>query len=268
MTRIDPAFAGCPVPRVTRVMQDRDDPGADAHLVMIHGIADSADIWNDVAHLLPQRFKSHCQMELPWHRGVGDPISYPCPADTMREAWAALPDGPLVVIAHSFGANALMHMSQTTPLDRVAALVMLSPYFKESYAAFTWPLFIQYVNEFEKFLEMSINVRPFASRLDDGGRRLILDRIKQNYSPSSWLQFYRLWSMTPGLDVRGLPDRCLIITGAHDFSIPVADSTALAARIPGAEFRLLEDCSHFAMIENPATTANHISTFLNRRTDQ
>lgn len=252
--------------KINEVLPEKVDPGARYHLVMLHGIGDSADVWQEVCKQLPMGFRSYLEMDLPWNIAVGDPIVYEPDSETiLRRTWQMLPQGPKIVLAHSFGANVLLAMSQHFPLDDISALVLLSVYSKSNFGDFTWPGFISYVNKFEDFLKMSISSRPGAEKLSDRSRQIVLEKTMQMYSPSSWLQFYKVYSQTPGLDLSSLTMPTLLMGGQKDFSIEHEDIKNFATRLPDATFHFIEHCGHFAMKEDPRFTAELIQDFLNER---
>jgi len=54
----------------------------------------------------------------------------------------------------------------------------------------------------------------------------------------------------------------LVITGSQDPLIPPGNSKIIAAAIPGAKLRLLDDASHFFWVETPLETASALTEFL------
>lgn len=267
MRRQDTLTEAPPRGRCRAVLESLADPAATHSLVTIHGIADAPEVWQPVCRALGSRFARTWQLELRWHMGVGEPYDYPDCGSVLREGWLQLPPGRKVVLAHSFGCNALMRMVQATPLADVDALVLLSPYYKPAYTAFDWPLFERYVSEFRRFLETSIDARSQGRVIAPDLRREILGRLLQSYSPPSWVMFYREWSRTPALDLLPLSMPCIVMTGSEDFSLPVEDPEVLATRLARADFAVLEGLGHFALIEDPAITAGHIASFLAERLD-
>ncbi len=252
--------------KVNEVLRDKADPEGKYRLVMIHGIADSSDVWREVCKKLPTRFRSYLELDLPWNIAVGDPITYEPDSETiLRRAWQTLPKGPKIVFAHSFGANVLLAMSQYCSLEDVSALVLLSVYSKPDFGDFTWSEFISYVNRFEDFLKMSIDSRPGSKKLSDRSKQIITEKTLRMYSPSSWLQFYQMYSKTPGLDFSSITMPTLLMGGRKDFSIEYRDIKAFAERLPNATFNFIEHCGHFAMIEDPQHTARLIQEFFNER---
>lgn len=241
------------------------DPNATHHLVTIHGIADNADVWVQAAKQLDLSFRSHQQLNLRWHSEVGEPYGFPDPGDVLAEGWSQLPKGRKVVLAHSFGCNALISMAQTHALDDVDALILSSPYFKPDHSAFTWPHFIRYVTEFERFLNTSIDARTKGRKISEATRATILERLKQNYSPLSWMMFFMNWTRTPEASFENFQMPCLVATGSNDFSIVEEDVETLAGKLPNGEYQLLKGLGHFSLIEDPATTAQSINNFLTKR---
>ncbi|MEL6679108.1 MAG: alpha/beta hydrolase [Pseudomonadota bacterium] len=250
---------------VVPILPERSDATAPHHLVTIHGIADTADVWKQAVTKLTPQFRSYQQLSLKWHSEVGEPYAYPDPGAVLADAWRQLPDGPKVVVSHSFGCNALLSMAQRQPLDDVDALILVSPYYKAGYEDFNWALFRRYVSEFERFLLSSIDVRMQGRALTEDARATILNRLMQSYSPPSWIMFFTNWTQTPTLTFQNFKMPCLLATGSEDFSILPGDVETLAGCLPDAEYRLLDGLGHFSLIEDPAFTATHINDFLQKR---
>lgn len=240
-------------------------PDAPWHLVTVHGLADTPDIWQPVCQTLDLSFRSYQQLSLKWHMGVGEAYTYPDCGAVLREGWKQLPSGPKVVLTHSFGGNAFLRMMQADPVQDIAAVVLLSPYYKASYAEFTWPLFQRYVVEFERFLLCSIDARMKGRPLTEAMRNKILEHLMQGYSPASWVMFYQTWSTTPALDLSRLTMPCKVMAAQDDFSLLTDDVLALAKQLPDSSFDMLDGLGHFSLIENPGHTALPISSFLKER---
>lgn len=247
------------------VLADLAQPNATHSLVTIHGIADSADVWHPVCRALDQRFNSYWQLGLKWHMGVGEAYDYPDCAEVLRQGWQQLPTGRKIVVVHSFGCNAFLKMIQEDAIADVDAAILLSPYYKPDYTSFSWKLFVQYVNEFERFLNSSIDARMGARAVSPKMRETILQHLLQSYSPPSWVMFFQTWSTTPALDLSKLNVPCKVMTGSEDFSLPVDDVRVLASKLRDADFEVLDGLGHFALIEDAGKTASRISSFLSER---
>lgn len=250
---------------VDSVLTELVDPESEYHLVLIHGIADSSNVWRDMCQCMEIKFKSYQEMTLPWNSAVGDDISYePKPEDVLRQAWRSLPEGPKIVLAHSFGANSFVQMAQSESIDDVHAIVLLSIYSKPKFSDFTWPLFKKYINDFDKFIEMSIEVRSQSKKISDVSMKIIKEKTIEMYNPPSWVQFYVLFSTTPNLDLTPFTMPTLVAGGSNDFSILREDIEEFSSRIPGSVFNYIEHCGHFSMLEDPPYTANIVQNFIQK----
>jgi 3-oxoadipate enol-lactonase len=63
--------------------------------------------------------------------------------------------------------------------------------------------------------------------------------------------------------------RCptLVISGARDVGAPPAEGQAIAERVPGAVFRVIDDASHLSVMEAPEEFATLVGGFLRTETD-
>lgn len=77
--------------------------------------------------------------------------------------------------------------------------------------------------------------------------------VRQQQSVSAWSSFERLGEI-----------RCptLVICGADDGMVPPANSSQLAAAIPGARLDLIPQCGHLPMLEKPREVADLVLGFL------
>jgi 3-oxoadipate enol-lactonase len=69
-------------------------------------------------------------------------------------------------------------------------------------------------------------------------------------------------------EVGSITSPTLVIHGAEDRYVPVANAVALAEAIPGARLRVLEDAGHLVFIERFADVNREVVTFLKTREQQ
>jgi 3-oxoadipate enol-lactonase len=65
-------------------------------------------------------------------------------------------------------------------------------------------------------------------------------------------------------ELAGYKSPALVIHGGNDAGVPIDHSRALAAQLPQASFRILDDASHFANIDQPEAFNAAIVEFLDR----
>ncbi|MBF0293844.1 MAG: alpha/beta hydrolase [Magnetococcales bacterium] len=69
---------------------------------------------------------------------------------------------------------------------------------------------------------------------------------------------------SPPLDLAAFTLPVLVLTGDRDLVVPLPNATLLAARLPDAELRIIEETDHFFFLEKPAEVAERIGEFLDR----
>ena len=242
-------------------------PGFDAkreqQVVMLHGMVESPQIWREIADKIAPMFRTGFEVSMPWHCEQGYLWGLEAkPDEWLEPVLDALPPGRKVVVAHSFGANALISILQRQARDDIDALILLSPYYKPDFEIFTWDFFRRFVGEFEAFVAASIRVRPGAERITASSLAMLVDKVKEKYGSYSWMEFYDLYARTPSLKLGSLKMPVLIMGGDRDLSIIPDDLLALTKRIENARFELLNNCGHFGMVEQPDILTAHIVAFL------
>jgi lipase len=112
---------------VTRLHVHRFGPSASVRLLALHGLTGHGKRWQPLA----TRHLTEIPVAAPDLIGHGrSSWAAPWTIDANVAALAALleeqADGPVVVVAHSFGSAVALHLAVTHP-DRVAGLVLLDP---------------------------------------------------------------------------------------------------------------------------------------------
>jgi pimeloyl-ACP methyl ester carboxylesterase len=229
----------------------------------VHGLEEGWEIWEPVALRLARALRSFC-LDLPW----SGRCRYDWAHETGVRRWIArglglVPRPVDVVVAHSFGVNALLEHFDARGLGSVKAAVLVSPFYRGRHE-FSWPAFHHYMDNFERFLAAGLQVRRSGGRQaaepDPIVARKVLDRI----GPLGCLQFLNIFSRTPRLRLRALSIPVLIVGGEEDFYSLPEDCETLRRALPRAESRLLRRCGHFAMIEQPEALSSLIEQFLAR----
>jgi pimeloyl-ACP methyl ester carboxylesterase len=240
-------------------------PGTPAKPVaaFIHGLEEGWQIWEPLARGLSRRLRSFC-LDLPW----SGRNRYDWAHETRVRWWIdrglrLLPRPVSIVVAHSFGANAVLEHFDARGVGGVEALVLVSPFYRGR-AEFSWPLFDHYMGNFERFVAAGIEVYRSSRRVPAASDAVLARKVLDRIGPVGCLQFLNLFARTPRLDPRRLDLPVLVLGGEEDFySLPV-DCEALVRALPRAELRLLPRCGHFAMIEQPGILCSLIQEFVSR----
>lgn len=237
-------------------------PGEGAPAIgLVHGIEERYDVWDTVVPLLPDGAGA-VAFEMPWDGRAG--YRWAADPDVGRWVAAALAASPVpvrVLVAHSFGANAVLEHVHEHP-DAVDALVLVSPFYKRRFEDFDWAVISYYLNDFHLILEEGVRVRAGAKRLDRDVRAAMAEKVRDRIGPHGWLRFFDLFARTPSLDLASLTLPCHVVGGERDFASFPHDCRALAAALPRASVEILPGCGHFCMLEEPAAVAASVGRFL------
>ncbi len=97
-----------------------------------------------------------------------------------------------------------------------------------------------------------------------------VDYMKMSRTPDQYDAFVEqisgMWATQPTYtkeQLGGIATRTAIVLGDHDEAITRAHTDYLAASIPGAELVILQDTSHFAMLQDPAGYTRAVVDFMN-----
>jgi pimeloyl-ACP methyl ester carboxylesterase len=234
----------------------------DATWLLVHGMVETDEVWRPVLDALPEGICA-VTLEMPWS-GTRDSL---WGLKMAPEAWilAALDAHGVVpdaIAGHSFGANAVLQMLAQQAFPQLRQLILISPFYKPTTADMSWPLFQNYVGEFDRFIGLSMTVRASDRKLSDEMFAVIRDKLRDSFGCYSWVQFWQLFSRTPFLPLQQLAVPSLVITGADDFSSPLDDVRALVSRLPDARLVVYPDCSHFCLTTREKEAVSHITDFM------
>jgi pimeloyl-ACP methyl ester carboxylesterase len=227
---------------------------------LLHGMQETWEVWDRLAPLLPANAEVHA-LGLPWDGRQGHAWTRERePRDWAELALARLPEGPVALVAHSFGANALLEHLVARGGERVAALVLLSPFYRPGDEGVDWAVISYYLNDFHRILEEGLRVRmgPGVDAAILAGMGV---KLRDRVGPLGWLRFFELFARTPALDASRLAMPCLVIGGERDFASFPGDCEALGRALPDARVEILAGVGHFAMIESPERVAASIGRF-------
>lgn len=257
-------MTGGPAPVSVRLRRPGRGTGP-LRVLLLHGLAGGANVWDALLEHTAGSPHEVWTAELPW-RAEGVPgWTGHSPAHWVRQAADGVPGGPDVVIAHSFGANALLALldeeQEGGPAPRPRAVVLVSPFYRPRPEDFGWEAISYYLNDFDRILADGLRVRS-GGRLPEDLRREMALKVRDRIGPYGWVSFFDTYLRTPDLRTDRMTMPCLIVGGERDFASFPADSEALCAALPYAKAEILPGCGHFAMTERTAEFARLTEDFL------
>jgi pimeloyl-ACP methyl ester carboxylesterase len=246
--------------RACRLQRQHSD--SDLVTVMFHGLGTQWDLWNPlILNLtLPLNIFS---LDLPWSGQQGNLWGLKTSTfEWVRLGLKTVKADPSILIAHSFGANALLEYLSTNPIHSVKALILISPFYKPSNELINWSIMEYYVKHFPDLLEAGLQVHPKAKLIASETLVAMVEKIRDRIGPQGWLQFFNMYVRTPELNLNAFQMPCLELGGEDDFASFPSDCQDLAKNLPKATVEILPDCGHFCVLEKTQTVMFIIENFL------
>jgi pimeloyl-ACP methyl ester carboxylesterase len=242
----------------------RSGPAAGA-AVFVHGMEEPWDVWEGLLPRLNRRFRVFL-LDLPWsgRHGYDWTLDRATAAEWLKRGLDAVPPGPAVLVAHSFGSMAALEHLDTCGAGDLRGLAVLSPFYLPRGKALSWPLIDHYTSKFVPFLEAALRVRDGMRHLDPDIVATAASIVREKIGPVGCLEFLYLFAKSTRwrLDALRLPS--LVLGGGEDFFSTPEVCSDLAAAMPGAELKLLPSCGHFCMLEQAEQSSALLDDFLTR----
>jgi pimeloyl-ACP methyl ester carboxylesterase len=256
-------------PVVVRRVRRGADPDP-LRILLLHGLCGSAAIWDQFAGLADAGWELWAA-DLPW-RGTGA-AGWP---DRPVEEWLAqavtdLPGGADVLMAHSFGTNAVLRwLDRQSPASdgrflaggrRLRGLVLVSPLYRADPADFDWETIAYYVDRFDGILADGLRMST-GRTLPPETLRTVALRVRDLVGPYGWVRFIDTYLRMPEVRVERLAMPVLVVSGGLDTAAFPADAEALGKALPNATVHVLPESRHYPMITAAETFAGLANAFL------
>ncbi|MGW0330953.1 alpha/beta fold hydrolase [Streptomyces sp. NPDC003011] len=241
------------------------------HVVLLHGLANNEGIWAPLAAHWRPGVTVHAP-RLPWHAGgIADWRHETDSPARLHEVLDALPGGPGVVVAHSFGSMVLLALlceraAAGQPLD-LPGVVLVNPFYRGDADDFHWNMIAPTLDDFPRTMAESVRLRTPGHPIEEERLADMARRMTEWIGPYGWLRFFDTYLRTPLLRVDLVGTPALVVGCEDDRSAPVDHARELAARLPAGQALTVPGCGHFPMLERPAWLAATVHDFLDRIPD-
>jgi pimeloyl-ACP methyl ester carboxylesterase len=239
-------------------------------VMLVHGLCSSSAVWDAYVALAEPR----CEIwaaELPW-RGTGLPgWTERSVEDWMDDAVAGVPGGVDVLVAHSFGTNAVLtwlDRHSTALGDAIVAggralrgVVLVSPLYRAESHDFDWDAIAYYLNNFDRILADGMRARR-GNRIVDDRQLAIALKVRDFIGPYGWIRFFDTYLRMPQVRTERLPMPFLVVGGDSDFVAFPSDAEALGKALPDVAVHILPDSEHFPMMSSAQSFADLTNVFL------
>ncbi|MEJ2853331.1 MULTISPECIES: alpha/beta fold hydrolase [unclassified Saccharothrix] len=238
--------------------------GSGPVLAAFHGAEGGLREWTPLAARLRGRYRV-LAADLPWRASGGHAWRAGArPADVVADALDALPERPHAVVAHSFGANAVLeHLADGGARD-VEGVVLLAPFFNDPARTVDDRLREDFVAVFRHAVVDGLLVALAGrGRLLDGPLLdAMADATLKRVGDAGIDVLYRQFVATTGLDLGGVEVPALVLVGEGDPALSAERADVLAAAMPSARVERRPYFTHCCHVRQADDVAERLVGFL------
>ncbi|WP_367127679.1 alpha/beta fold hydrolase [Saccharothrix sp. HUAS TT1] len=246
-------------------------PGTGSPVVLAHGLEDTWTGWLPLVDGLAGDRTCYA-LDLPWRAGSAHGWCHDgTPGAVLRDVLAHLPEEPTAVVAHSFGANAVLELLAHDGLPgAVSAVALLAPFFRPPTLTVDWELHENALAGVRRVMASGLRLRlgDRADRLGDDLLDAMAGTVVDRIGPVGFGAFFRSFVATTDLPLAAVTTPVLVLVGEDDECLRGERATALSRALPAARLRTRSHYSHFCHVEQAADVAAELDAFLDpsRRT--
>jgi pimeloyl-ACP methyl ester carboxylesterase len=235
--------------------------------VLVHGMVDSSESWAPLLGALP----GWCvwALDLPWSGTQGPAWPGVMPTDAWLEACLALCPAPDLIVAHSYGATAVLASrlaARTAAHPGPRGMVLLAPLLSGVATRLSWADMDAFVHSLPAYLQAGLRARlgarpgaaPPPQEVLDHMTGMLVERVL----PDAMLELFRLYGASRRWDLASLDCPTLVLAGAQDQGLCTDGYIRLRAAAPPIRTVMLEACGHYPVHECQAALSGHMAAFL------
>ncbi|MGB5835250.1 MAG: alpha/beta hydrolase [Thiohalocapsa sp.] len=280
--QLDPQPPGLQTPSAEPPEPSATETQAPRTFVLLHGFTFNAFTWNRMLDVFAVHGRVLAYDQIPyglsakpvpgtWHGA--SPYSKAAALEHLMGFLDGLGIERVILVGNSSGGTLALEAAVASP-ERVEGLVLLSPWVHANR-----PIFPEWLTQLPQMRRLTLLLARYLggdsplldysyadpSQIDEQRRALTgVHREMANWD-AAWAALLN-HSLTDPVEISahlgGITQPVLVITGAADQVVPVADSDATAAELPNAQFALLPDCGHVPQEECPQRVAEVITQWL------
>jgi pimeloyl-ACP methyl ester carboxylesterase len=238
-------------------------PGAPGGPVVafVHGLEDSWTSWLPLAGALDPTWRLHA-LDLPWRPGNDYRWRSRSPAHWVTQGLDGLAAPPDVVVAHSYGANAILQLlccAFDPGLGRAVAL--LCPFYRLPDRPPTWRMFDRSRATFDQHVRDGVRIRmgDRAASTEPDVLESMMSKTLDRVGPSGFLAVFEQFVASGDLPLGAVGLPALVLAGGADATLSREAAVALAAGMPRASLHFQDDYDHFCHIKQARGVAEHVA---------
>lgn len=228
-----------------------------------HGLEDGWRSWTGIAARLAPQWRT-VALDLPWRAGNDYRWRRAArPAAWLDAGLTAVGEPVDVVVAHSYGANALLDIC-VGGHHPARVHVLLCPLYRIPSAPVTWSLLDRSRRSFETHIRDGVRARlgARAATIDPQVLKVMGDKALDRVGPIGLLTVLEQFIASADLPLAAISGPTLVLAGGADPTLPAAAARALSAAIPGARLHIDQDFDHFCHLRHSSVVAKRLRDFV------
>jgi pimeloyl-ACP methyl ester carboxylesterase len=246
--------------RVHELTADR----ADGPLVVFaHGLEDSWESWLPLAARLRPGWRA-VALDLPWRPGNDYQWRRRSSASWLAEGLELVGCRPDLLVAHSYGANAILELACAGDPHLPATIMLICPLYRPPAVAVTWQVFERARRAFEQHIHDSLRSRLGArlARMDTDVVEIMISKAVDRIGPSGFLAVFEQFCASASLRLGDIDARVLVLAGGSDPTLSPQAAAVLAGGIPAGRLTVDADYDHFCYVRRPTEVAGRLHAFV------
>lgn len=233
-------------------------------VVLAHGLEDGWAGWRPLAERLDPDWRV-LALDLPWRAG-----------SDYRWRQAATPSGWLgagledlgepvdAVLAHSFGANALLDLACARDPRPAPRAVLVCPLYRPVDTPVTWRMLDRSRQNFVAHIHEGVRVRlgRRAAAMEPDVLAAMMAKTLDRVGPIGLLTVFDQFVSSTALALDAVEQEALVLAGTADPTLPPEAARALADALPRSVLRVNDGFDHFCHIRRPDMVAAQVDDFL------
>ncbi|WP_329008688.1 alpha/beta hydrolase [Micromonospora rifamycinica] len=249
---------------MTTTLRQLRPPTPDGPLVVFaHGLEDSWASWLPLSNVLPSDWYP-VALDLPWRPGNDYRWRHRPSSQWLADGLDGLDRRPDLLVAHSYGANALLELLCAGDRRVPDTVILICPLYRPPDVVVTWRLFERARRSFEQHIHDSLRSRlgTRLRALDPDVVDRMIAKAFDRVGPSGFLTVFDQFSASASMRLDRVTARVLVLAGGSDPTLSPQAARTLADGMPHAVLSVGESYDHFCYARQPEDVASRLRAFL------
>ena len=232
-------------------------------VIFAHGLEDSWESWLPMTGRLHPTWQA-VALDLPWRPGNSYGWRRRPSASWLAEGLDRVGRRPDVVVAHSYGANAILELLCTGDERLPDPVMLICPLYRPPDVVITWRVFERARRAFEEHIRDSLRSRlgTRLTKMPPDVVEIMISKAVDRIGPSGFLAVFEQFCTSASLRLADVTAEVLVLAGGSDPTLSPQAAGVLAAAMPRARLSVDHDYDHFCYVRRPTEVAGRLHAFV------